>query len=219
MRLALLGVRYDEHTITVGRPVNRIGQASCRQQANLVAIEDKRASLSQPLSPRLDAGVYFYFLAFFAFFFFTIASSYSPTSANQRSDLEPINGLNPFNSKSRDLFHTLVNKVEGPRTNEGFRHSLAPNTARRGITDGGGTNVRLPLSPSIGLSLQHSLQCSRRGSSKGLHQHILIKFIVICVIGRVITNQWVGTYRRGPQARDFVDLNCTLLRPELALLG
>ena len=129
MRLALLGVRYDEHTITVGRPVNRIGQASCRQQANLVAIEDKRASLSQPLSPRLDAGVYFYF---FAFFFFTIASSYSPTSANQRSDLEPINGLNPFNSKSRDLFHTLVNKVEGPRTNEGFRHSLAPNTARRG---------------------------------------------------------------------------------------
>jgi hypothetical protein len=26
--------------------------------------------------------------------------------------LEPINGLNPFNSKSRDLFHLMVNKIE-----------------------------------------------------------------------------------------------------------
>jgi len=106
---------YDEHTITVGRPVSRIGQASCRQQANRGAIEDKRASLSQPLSPRLDAGVYFYFLAFFAFFFFTIASSYCSDIGKSEVCLEPINGPNPFNSESRDLFHTLVNKVEGPQ--------------------------------------------------------------------------------------------------------
>ena len=30
----------------------------------------------------------------------------------------------------------------------------------------------------------------------------------------VITNQRVGTYRRGSQAREFVDLNCSHLRPE-----
>ena len=75
------------------------------------SIEDKRASLGQPLSPRLDAGVDFYFLAFFAFFFFTIVSSFSSTSAKSEVCLEPINGPNPFNSKSRDLFHTMVNKI------------------------------------------------------------------------------------------------------------
>jgi hypothetical protein len=44
--------------------------------------EDKRASLSQPLSPRLDARVHFYFLAFFAFFFFTIVSSFCSDIGN-----------------------------------------------------------------------------------------------------------------------------------------
>jgi hypothetical protein len=38
---------------------------------------DKRASVGQPfISARIDAGADFYFLAFFAFFFFTIVSSF-----------------------------------------------------------------------------------------------------------------------------------------------
>ena len=73
--------------------------------------KDKRASLGQPFSPRLDAGVDFYFLAFFAFFFFTIVSSFCSDIGKSEVCLEPINGPNPFNSKSRDLFHTMVNKI------------------------------------------------------------------------------------------------------------
>ena len=87
------------------------------------SIEDKRASLGQPFSPRLDAGVDFYFLAFFAFFFFTIVSSFCSDIGKSEVCLEPINGPNAFNSKSRDLFHTMVNKIEVPsspaaRTND-----------------------------------------------------------------------------------------------------
>jgi hypothetical protein len=52
-------------------------------------------------------------LAFFAFFFFTIVSSSYSDIGKSEGCLEPINGPNPFNSKARDLFHTLVNKVEG----------------------------------------------------------------------------------------------------------
>ena len=75
--------------------------------------KDKRASVGQPfISARLDAGVDFYFLAFFAFFFFTIVSSFCSDLGKSESCLEPINGPNSFNSKSRDLFHTMVNKVE-----------------------------------------------------------------------------------------------------------
>src|ERR1700730_3664449 len=62
-----------------------------------------------PLSPRLNA---VYFLAFFAFFFFTIVSSFCSDLGKSEIWLEPINGPNPFNSKSRDLFHTMVNKIE-----------------------------------------------------------------------------------------------------------
>jgi hypothetical protein len=65
-----------------------------------------------PFSPRLDAGVDFYFLAFFAFFFFTIVSSFCSDIGKSEVCLEPINGPNLFNSKSRDLFHTMVNKIE-----------------------------------------------------------------------------------------------------------
>ena len=51
-------------------------------------------------------------MAFFAFFFFTIVSSFCSDIGNSEVCLEPINGPNPFNSKSRDLFHTMVNKIE-----------------------------------------------------------------------------------------------------------
>ena len=53
-----------------------------------------------------------YFLAFFAFFFFTIVSSFCSDLGKSEIWLEPMNGPNPFNSKSRDLFHTMVNKIE-----------------------------------------------------------------------------------------------------------
>ena len=74
---------------------------------------DKRASVGQPfISARIDAGADFYFLAFFAFFFFTIVSSFCSDIGKSEVFLEPINRPNPFNSKSRDLFHTMVNKIE-----------------------------------------------------------------------------------------------------------
>jgi hypothetical protein len=77
------------------------------------SVKDKRASVGQPfISARLDARVDFYFLAFFAFFFFTIVSSFCSDIGNSEVCLEPIKGPNQFNSKSRDLFHTMVNKVE-----------------------------------------------------------------------------------------------------------
>ena len=54
----------------------------------------------------------FYFLAFFAFFFFTIVSSTCSDIGKSEVCLEPTNGPSPFESKSRDLFHTMVNKIE-----------------------------------------------------------------------------------------------------------
>jgi hypothetical protein len=73
----------------------------------------------------------FYFLAFFAFFFFTIVSSFCADIGKSETCLEPINGPNPFSSKWRDVFHTMVNKIEGP---ELARPWLSPTTAneRRG---------------------------------------------------------------------------------------
>jgi hypothetical protein len=65
-----------------------------------------------PFSPRLDAGVDFYFLAFFAFFFFAIVSSFCSDIGKSEACQEPINAPNPFNSKSRELFHTMVNKID-----------------------------------------------------------------------------------------------------------
>jgi hypothetical protein len=48
---------------------------------------DKRASVGQPfISARLAAGVDFYFLAFFAFFFFTIVSSFCSDGGLFRAD-------------------------------------------------------------------------------------------------------------------------------------
>jgi len=38
-------------------------------------------------------------------------------------------------------------------------------------------------------------------------------------VGPIITIQRVGTYRRGPQARESVDLNCSHLRLEPELFG
>ena len=51
-------------------------------------------------------------MAFFAFFFFTIVSSFCSDIGKSEVCLEPINGPNLFNSTSRDLFHTMVNKIE-----------------------------------------------------------------------------------------------------------
>ena len=39
-------------------------------------LKTKGPASASPFSPLLDAGVDFYFLAFFAFFFFTIVSSF-----------------------------------------------------------------------------------------------------------------------------------------------
>ena len=75
-------------------------------------LKTKGPASASPFSPLLDAGVDFYFLAFFAFFFFTIVSSFCSDLGKSEIWLEPINGPNPFNSKSRDLFHTMVNKIE-----------------------------------------------------------------------------------------------------------
>jgi hypothetical protein len=75
--------------------------------------KDKRAGVGQPfVSARLGAGVDFYFLAFFAFFFFTILSSFCSDMGKSEVSLEPTNGPNPCNSRSRDLFHTMVNRIE-----------------------------------------------------------------------------------------------------------
>jgi hypothetical protein len=54
----------------------------------------------------------FYFLAFFAFFFFTIVSSFCSDIGKSEACQEPINGPNPFNSRSRELLRTKVNKIE-----------------------------------------------------------------------------------------------------------
>jgi hypothetical protein len=67
-----------------------------------------------------------YFLAFFAFFFFTIVSSFCSDLGKSEICLEPINGPNPFNSTSRDLFYTMVNN----RGREVTRPGLAPTTAK-----------------------------------------------------------------------------------------
>ena len=91
---------------------------SCHCAVNSSKPRDKGLSKTKgpasasPFSPRLDAGVDFYFLAFFAFFFFTIVSSCCSDIGKSEVCLEPINGLNPFNSKSRDLFHPMVNTIE-----------------------------------------------------------------------------------------------------------
>jgi hypothetical protein len=86
-------------------------------------LKTKGPASASPFSPRLDAGIDFYFLAFFAFFFFTIGSSFCSDIGKSEVCLERINGPNAFNSKSRDLFHTMVNKIEVPsspaaRTND-----------------------------------------------------------------------------------------------------
>jgi hypothetical protein len=74
----------------------------------------KGPASASPFSPRLDAGVDFYFLAFLAFFFFTIVSSFCSDIGKSEVCLEPINGPNPFSPKSRDLFHSMVNKIDAP---------------------------------------------------------------------------------------------------------
>ena len=57
-------------------------------------LKTKGPASASPFSPRLDAGVDFYFLAFFAFFFFTIVSSFCSDIGNSEVCLEPINGPN-----------------------------------------------------------------------------------------------------------------------------
>ena len=86
---------------------------TCRYRPRAGSTKDKRASVGQPfISARLDAGVDFYFLAFLAFFFFTIVSSFCSDIGKSKVCLKPINVPNSFNSKSRDLFHAMVNKIE-----------------------------------------------------------------------------------------------------------
>jgi hypothetical protein len=75
-----------------------------------------------------------YFLAFFAFFFFTIVSSFCSDLGKSEICLEPINGPNPLNSTSRDLFYTMVNN----RGRDVTRPRLATTTAKgpRGLPRG-----------------------------------------------------------------------------------
>jgi len=100
--------------ISCGQTQSALHAAVTTSNDELGSIETKGPASASPFSPRLDAGVDFYFLAFFAFFFFTIVSSFCSDIGKSEVCLGPINGPNPFSYKSRDLFHTMVNKIEGP---------------------------------------------------------------------------------------------------------
>jgi hypothetical protein len=75
-------------------------------------LKTKGPASASPFSPRLDAEVDFYFLAFFAFFLFTIVSSFCSDIGKSEIHQEPINGPKPFNPTSRELFYTMVNKID-----------------------------------------------------------------------------------------------------------
>jgi hypothetical protein len=112
MRATGLETRSTNERRVVKLP-KRPKEDTAAEAIRMGSTNDKRASVGQPfIFARLDTGVDFYFLAFFAFFLFTIVSSFCSDIGNSEVCLEPINGPNPFNSKSRDLFHTMVNKVE-----------------------------------------------------------------------------------------------------------
>jgi hypothetical protein len=71
----------------------------------------KRASIWPALSPQANAGVEFYFLAFLAFFFFTMGTSCSSDIGNSEICLEPTTGTNSFLAELRVYFRIMDNSA------------------------------------------------------------------------------------------------------------